>query len=183
MNLRSFIPFRLSLFSVYQEWATQLVLCHTLTDILSWTPIIIAVDYRLVPIWLFVWWNLYGTSGCNRKQNHQGIEDGWFFLSMLSVLILSVSNLTTVFSSFSTFCYVFIVTFVCEFIMHKQGRLNTLVKVWSKEVDKGKTKMTKWTKTTQIWKSKWINSGVYVVKKWKRTTKWHSCLNVLSHFI
>lgn len=57
--------------------------CHTLTNILSCT---ILNDCGQLPscshLTVSVWWSLYGISDCNRKQNHLGMEDGWFFLSL-----------------------------------------------------------------------------------------------------
>lgn len=94
-NFQALAP---TLFFIYQGRATQLELCHTLTDTLSHT---IHNHCSQLPscshLTVSVWWSLYGISGCSGKQNLWGMENGWFFLNMFSPLILSVDISTILF--------------------------------------------------------------------------------------
>lgn len=74
-----------TLFFIYQERTTQLVLCHTLTDTLSRTihnhcGQLPSCSYLTVSVWC----SLYGISGCSGKENLWGMENGWFFHNMVS---------------------------------------------------------------------------------------------------
>lgn len=92
--------------------------CSVTLWLIFWAvpSLMIAVNYRLVPIWPFLFGEAsMGFQAATEKQNHWGMEDGWFFLSMFSPLILSVCTLTRVF-----FPFIFNILFCvyCYFCMH-----------------------------------------------------------------
>lgn len=103
-----------TLFFIYQERATQLVLCHTLTDTRSRT---IHNHCGQLPscfhLTISVWCSLCGISGCFGKQNFGG---GWLVILQhvfSAYFICRHFDNSLFFSSYSIFCCAFNVALVC----------------------------------------------------------------------
>lgn len=108
-----------TLFFIYQERTTQLVLCHTLTDTLSRTihnhcGQLPSCSYLTVSVWC----SLYGISGCSGKENLRGNGE-WLVFHVFQHVFPEFA-----FSSYSVFCSVFNVTFICicTELVYKQRR-------------------------------------------------------------